>query len=47
MALTRNDFLTARAWHRACINEIGEQDVILRHTSALEHLELFSGYIYE
>jgi hypothetical protein len=42
--LTRNEFNTARAWHRACI---GGQSVILRHTSALEHLELFVGYVRE
>ena len=39
-----NEFLTNRAWHRAVLS--GE-DVILRHTSALEHLELFFGYMNE
>jgi hypothetical protein len=41
---TSNEFLTDRAWHRAVL---GGQDVILRRTSALEHLELFSGYLHE
>ncbi|MDD3212369.1 MAG: hypothetical protein PHY64_01775 [Eubacteriales bacterium] len=41
---TSNDFLTNRAWHRAVLS--GE-DVILRRTSALEHLELFFGYMNE
>jgi hypothetical protein len=41
---TSNEFLTNRAWHRAVLS--GE-DVILRHTSALEHLELFGGYLRE
>ena len=41
---TRNEFLTARDWHRAVV---GGKDVILRHTSALEHLQLFGGYLRE
>jgi hypothetical protein len=41
---TSNEFLTNRAWHRAVLS--GE-DVILRCTSALEHLELFFGYMRE
>ena len=41
---TSNEFLTNRAWHRAVL---GGEDVILRHTSALEHLELFFGYLPE
>ncbi|MCL2434497.1 MAG: hypothetical protein FWD16_08295 [Clostridia bacterium] len=41
---TSNDFLTLRDWHEAVV---GGQDVILRHTSALEHLELFVGYVRE
>lgn len=41
---TSNDFLTNRAWHRAVLS--GE-DVILRRTSALEHLQLFNGYVRE
>ena len=41
---TRNDFLTARAWHRAVV---GGKDMILRCTSALEHLGLFGGYMRE
>jgi len=43
-SVTSNEFLTNRAWHRAVI---GGNDVILRHTSALEHLELFFGYMNE
>jgi len=43
-ALTSNDFLTARAWHRAVV---GGKDMILRSTSALEFLELFAGYMRE
>ena len=42
--MTSNNFLTNRAWHRAVV---GGEDVILRHTSALEHLELFLGYMNE
>ena len=42
--LTSNDFLTARAWHRAVV---GGKDMILRSTSALEFLELFAGYMRE
>jgi hypothetical protein len=38
------DFLTTRAWHGAVI---GGKDLILRNTSALEHLELFVGYLNE
>ncbi len=41
---TRNEFLTTREWHRAVI---GGKDMILRHTSALEHLQLFGGYLNE
>ncbi|MDR0490357.1 MAG: hypothetical protein LBH28_03820 [Oscillospiraceae bacterium] len=41
---TRNEFLTVRDWHRAAI---GGKDMILRHTSALEHLQLFGGYLRE
>jgi hypothetical protein len=44
ISATSNEFLTNRAWHRAVLS--GE-DVILRHTSALEHLELFLGYMRE
>jgi hypothetical protein len=43
-SLTSKEFLTNRAWHRAVV---GGRDMILRHTSALEFLELFSGYIRE
>ena len=41
---TRNEFLTTRDWHRAVI---GGEDMILRNTSALEHLQLFGGYLRE
>ena len=41
---TRNEFLTARDWHGAVV---GGEDMILRHTSALEHLQLFGGYLRE
>jgi len=44
ISVTSNEFLTNRAWHRAVLS--GE-DVILRCTSALEHLELFFGYMRE
>ena len=44
ITLTSSDFLTARAWHRAVA---GDKDIILRHTSALEFLELFGGYMRE
>lgn len=43
-SLSRNEFLTMRAWHRAVI---GGKDMILRRTSALEFLELFNGYMRE
>ena len=41
---TSDEFLTIRDWHRAVV---GGKDLILRHTSALEHLELFNGYMRE
>ena len=41
---TSNEYLTTRDWHRAVV---GGTDMILRHTSALEHLQLFSGYVRE
>jgi len=44
ISATRNEFLTARDWHRAVI---GGKDIILRRTSALEHLQLFGGYLRE
>jgi len=44
VSLTSNEFLTTRAWHRAVV---GGKEMILRHTSALEFLELFSGYMRE
>ena len=43
-SVVSNNFITNRAWHRAVLS--GE-DVILRRTSALEHLELFFGYMNE
>ena len=43
-SLTRNEFLTIKAWHRAVV---GGKDIILRHTSALEYLEFFGGYMRE
>ena len=42
IAQTSNEFLTIRAWHRAVV---GNRDMILRRTSALEHLQLFNGYM--
>jgi hypothetical protein len=44
VTLTSNDFLTTRAWHRAVV---GGKEMILRRTSALEHLQLFNGYMHE
>jgi len=44
MSATRNEFLSARDWHEAVV---GGKDMILRRTSALEHLELFGGYLRE
>ena len=44
LSAVSNDFLTNRAWHRAVLS--GE-DMILRRTSALEHLEYFFGYMNE
>ena len=44
MTLTSNDFISMRAWHRAVV---GGKELILRRTSALEHLQLFSGYMHE
>lgn len=41
---TSNEYLTTRDWHRAVV---GGRDMILRCTSALEHLQLFSGYMKE
>ena len=43
-SLKSNQFLTNRAWFKAVL---GNEDVILRHTSALEHLQLFLGYVNE
>ena len=43
-SLTSNEFITARDWHRAVV---GGKDMILRRTSALEHLQLFGGYMRE
>ena len=44
MSATSNEFLTIRDWHEAVV---GGKDLILRRTSALEHLELFGGYVRE
>jgi hypothetical protein len=44
ISVTSNEFLTIRAWHRAVV---GGMDMILRRTSALEFLQLFSGYMRE
>jgi len=44
ISATRNEFLTGRAWHRAVI---GDENLILRYSSALIHLELFSGYMHQ
>jgi len=41
---TRNEYLSVRDWHNAVI---GGKDMILRQTSALEHLQLFGGYMRE
>ena len=41
---TSSEFLTTRDWHRSIV---GGKDMILRRTSALEHLQLFSGYVNE
>jgi hypothetical protein len=39
-----NEFLTIRAWHRSVV---GDTNLILCFTSALEHHELFHGYFHE
>ncbi|MCL2320584.1 MAG: hypothetical protein FWC47_00605 [Oscillospiraceae bacterium] len=39
-----NEFITIRDWHRAVV---GGKELILRNTSALEHLQLFVGYVHE
>ena len=44
LSLSSDHFLTTRDWHRAIV---GGKDMILRHTSALEFLQLFSGYVRE
>ena len=41
---TSNEYLTIRDWHE---DVIGGMDMILRRTSALEHLQLFGGYVRE
>jgi hypothetical protein len=43
-SLLSDAYLTNRAWHRAVV---GGKDMILRRASALEHLELFGGYMRE
>jgi len=44
LSMVSNDFLTIRDWHRAVV---GGKNLILRNTSALEHLQLFIGYVNE
>ena len=44
LSLTRNSFITSRAWHGSVV---GGRDMILRCASALEFLELFGGYMHE
>jgi hypothetical protein len=39
----RNEYLTVRDWHKSVV---GGRDMILRRVSALEHLQLFSGYMH-
>jgi len=41
---TSNGFISNRAWFR---DVLGGEDLVLCHTSALECLQLFSGYINE
>ena len=41
---TNNEFLTNGDWNRPIV---GGKDLILRCKSALEHLELFVGYMNE
>ena len=43
-SLTRNSFLTSFEWFQEVV---GGKNLILRHTSALECLELFVGYFHE
>ena len=43
-SVTSDRFTTVRDWHEAVV---GGQDMILRGTSALEHLQLFGGYMRE
>ncbi|MCL2049325.1 MAG: hypothetical protein FWG87_11440 [Defluviitaleaceae bacterium] len=44
MSKISSEFLTSRAWYR---DVVGGKDLVLCHTSALECLELFSGYVNE
>ena len=44
ISLTSGSFLGNRAWFEAVV---GGKDVVLRHTSALECLNLFAGYMDE
>jgi len=44
LSATSNEFLTIRDWHEAVV---GGKNLILRHTSALEYLQLFGGYVRE
>ena len=43
-SVASDNYLTSREWHSAIV---GDSQMILRCTSALEFLELFSGYIRE
>ena len=44
ISVKSDNFLSAKYWHSAVV---GGRDLILRRTSALEFLELFSGYMRE
>ena len=44
ISATRGDFLTYRRWFEAVV---GGKDLVLRHTSALECLDMFVGYLNE
>ncbi|MCL2020304.1 MAG: hypothetical protein FWG70_11215 [Oscillospiraceae bacterium] len=41
---TSGDYISNRAWFR---DVLGGKDLVLCHTSALEHLQLFVGYMNE
>jgi hypothetical protein len=42
--IASDNYLTQRDWHRAAVSG---KELILRHTSALEFLQLFNGYLNE